>query len=72
MRTQITFILRLWIDPRAEPSAWEGQVECIADGQRAHVRGGEELARFFEAHAVSLDDRQFALGAAVPADGGNR
>jgi hypothetical protein len=52
MRTQVTFILRLWIDPQAEPPAWEGQVECIADGERAHVRGAEELAHFVAVHAL--------------------
>jgi hypothetical protein len=57
MRTQVTFILRLWIDPEAEPPSWEGQVECIADGERTHVRGREELARFVEAHAVSAGTR---------------
>ncbi len=49
MRTLFTFILRLWIDPQAEEPAWEGQVECVADGARAHVRSAEELARFIEA-----------------------
>lgn len=52
MRTQVTFILRLWIDPQAETAAWEGQAECVADGARAHVRGQEELAHFIAAHAA--------------------
>lgn len=50
MRKLITFIVRLWADAQAEPPAWEGQVECIADGARAHVRGGEALVQFVEAH----------------------
>ncbi len=49
LRTLFTFILRLWIDPQAEEPAWEGQVECVADGARAHVRSAEELARFIAA-----------------------
>ncbi len=53
MRTLPTFILRLWIDPQPEGPAWEGQVECVADGARAHVRSPEELARFIEAQAAN-------------------
>jgi hypothetical protein len=49
MRTVVTFILRLWIDPQANEPTWEGQVECVADGARAHIRNQEELARFIEA-----------------------
>jgi hypothetical protein len=49
MRTQVTFILRLWVDPQAEEPTWEGQVEEVAGGERAHVRSPEELARFIEA-----------------------
>ena len=45
MRTQVTFILRLWIDPHAEPPAWEGRVVCVADGAHAHVRGVERGSR---------------------------
>lgn len=52
MRKQVTFILRLWTDPQHAPSSWEGQVECVADGERAHVRGGEELLRFVETHVA--------------------
>jgi len=54
MRTQVTFILRLWIDPQAEPAAWEGQAECVADGARAHVRGIVDLAQFIAAHTGPL------------------
>ncbi len=62
MRTLVTFILRLWIDPQAKelalsgsegPPAWEGQVECVADGARAHVRSAEDLARFIEAQTAA-------------------
>lgn len=48
MRTLVTFILRLWVDPQAEAPAWEGRVENVANGERAHVRGPEELARFLD------------------------
>jgi hypothetical protein len=48
MRTLVTFILRLWVDPQVDEPAWEGQVEDVASGERAHVRGPEELARFIE------------------------
>ncbi len=52
MRTLVTFILRLWVDQTREP-AWEGQVECVADGARTHVRSVEELARFIEAQTAT-------------------
>ena len=52
MRTLVTFILRLWMDPQAEELAWEGQIECVASDERAHVRSPEDLARFIEAQAV--------------------
>ena len=52
MRTLVTFILRLWVDPQVEEPAWEGQVECITSDERAHVRGPEELARFIEAQTL--------------------
>ncbi|MBU0490487.1 MAG: hypothetical protein KKA73_01425 [Chloroflexi bacterium] len=52
MRTLVTFILRLWIDPQAEAPAWEGQVECVSSDQRAHVRGVADLARFIEAETI--------------------
>ena len=49
MRTLVTFILRLWVDPQADGPAWEGRVECVRNGRRAHVRGPEDLARFVAA-----------------------
>ncbi|MBN1660654.1 MAG: hypothetical protein JXA93_19820 [Anaerolineae bacterium] len=52
MRTLVTFILRLWVDPGAEGPAWEGRVENVASGERAHVRGPEELTRFLDAQTA--------------------
>jgi hypothetical protein len=49
MRTLVTFILRLWVDSQAEEPAWEGQVENVTSGERVHVRGVEDLARFINA-----------------------
>lgn len=49
LRTLVTFILRLWVDPQTKKPAWEGQVECVRDGARIHIRSQEELARFVEA-----------------------
>ena len=49
MRTLVTFILRLWVDPQADQPAWEGRVEEVASGEQVHVRGPEDLARFIEA-----------------------
>jgi hypothetical protein len=57
MRTLVTFILRLWVDPQAEGPGWEGQVECVASEERAHVRGPDDLARFIEAQAVESGAR---------------
>ena len=53
MRTLVTFILRLWVDPEAEKPGWEGRIEEVTGGERAHVRGPEELARFIEAQTAS-------------------
>ncbi len=61
LRTLVTFILRLWVDPQSEGHAliggegpvWEGQVECVADGARAHVRSVEDLARFIAAQTIT-------------------
>jgi len=50
MRTLVTFIVRLWVDPQVEEPTWEGQVECVASGERVHVRRQEELVRFIESH----------------------
>jgi hypothetical protein len=52
MRTLVTFVLRLWVDSQAEGPAWEGQVECVTDGERTYVRGREDLAQFVEAYAA--------------------
>ncbi len=57
MRTLVTFILCLWVDPQAdapalsgsEGPAWEGRVECVRTGRRAHVRDVTDLARFIAA-----------------------
>ncbi|HOU15642.1 MAG TPA: hypothetical protein PKZ84_21265 [Anaerolineae bacterium] len=49
LRTLVTFIVRLWIDPQAKEPAWEGQVECVRDGTRAHIRSPDDLVRFIEA-----------------------
>lgn len=53
MRTLVTFILRLWVDPEAEKPGWEGRIEEVAGGERAHVRSPEELARFIEAQTAN-------------------
>lgn len=53
MRTLVTFILRLWVDPEAEKPGWEGRIEEVASAERAHVRGPEELARFVEVQTTN-------------------
>ena len=52
MRTLVTFILRLWVDPQAEEPGWGGRVENVASGERAHVRGAQDLARFLDAQTA--------------------
>lgn len=52
MRTLVTFILRLWVDPQAKEPAWEGRVENVTSGERVHVCGPEELACFIEAQTA--------------------
>lgn len=46
MRHLVTFILRLWVNTEAVPPACEGEVECVATGERIHVRKQEDVARF--------------------------
>jgi len=29
-----SFVLRLWIEPTAEPTQWRGQLECVGDGEK--------------------------------------
>ncbi len=55
MRRLVTFIVRLWVEDPTEPSAWEGQVECVADGARGPLRAPEDLLRFIEAHAATRE-----------------
>jgi hypothetical protein len=50
MRHQVTFILRLWVNPDSGPTPCEGQVECVATGEQAHVRSQAEAARFILRH----------------------
>lgn len=53
VRTLVTFILRLWVDPQIKGPAWEGQVECVCNGARIHIRSQEELLRFIEAQTAA-------------------
>ena len=48
MRHLVTFILRLWVDPESSPTAYEGQVECVATGEQKHIRSQAEAAHFIE------------------------
>ncbi|HNR97264.1 MAG TPA: hypothetical protein PKO09_10965 [Anaerolineae bacterium] len=56
MRRLVTFVVRLWVDPDAQQPSWEGQVECVGSGERAHVCGTEELARFVDEHVVQREE----------------
>ena len=53
MRRLITFIMRLWLDVQAEPSTWEGEVECVTDDKRVQIRAPEELLAFIDAHTAA-------------------
>jgi hypothetical protein len=46
MRRLVTFIVRLWVDAKSDPTSCEGQVEYIATGERAHIRSEEEVLHF--------------------------
>ena len=61
MRTLVTFILRLWVDPQAGEPAWEGRVEEVASGEQVHVRGPEDLARFIEAQTSEAKEKRHDL-----------
>ena len=50
MRRHVTFILRLWVDSEDGLAAYEGQVECLATGERRHIRTQEEVIHFIETH----------------------
>jgi predicted secreted Zn-dependent protease len=64
MRTLVTFILRLWVDPEAVEHNWEGQVECVASGERTHVRGPDDMARFIEARIAESQTEDVRRGGA--------
>ena len=49
MRHLVTFILRLWVETETDSPNWEGQVECVATGERLHVRNRDDIAHFVEA-----------------------
>lgn len=51
MRKTVTFIMRLWVDPQNSHPNIEGQVECIADGDKAHVFSIEDLSHFIKIHS---------------------
>lgn len=46
MRHLATFIVRLWVDPKSDPTTCEGQVEYVATGEQVHIRSEEEAIRF--------------------------
>ena len=46
MRRVITFILRLWVTSETALPACEGEVECVATGEREHIRTGADAERF--------------------------
>ncbi|HOV47004.1 MAG TPA: hypothetical protein PLM06_00015 [Anaerolineae bacterium] len=53
MRRLVTFVVRLWVDVQTDLPAWEGQVECIADGEHAHIGTADELLGFIYAHVTT-------------------
>jgi len=55
MRRLITFIMRLWLDVQAEPSTWDGEVECVADGAYGPIHTPEDLLGFIAAHAPTSE-----------------
>lgn len=55
MRRLMTFIVRLWLDVQAEPSTWEGEVECVPDGAHGPIRAPEDLLGFIAAHAPTSE-----------------
>ena len=60
MRHLVTFIVRLWIDTEADSAVCDGQVECVATGERVHVRNREDIVRFIDTrlHIPESDQRQ--------------
>jgi len=53
MRRLVTFIVRLWVDVQTDLPTWEGQVECVADGEHAHIGTAEELLGFIHTHTAT-------------------
>jgi hypothetical protein len=51
MRTQITFVVRLWVKPDQEVGdpEWLGQVECVSSGEQLRFRNWERLVAFLAA-----------------------
>jgi hypothetical protein len=48
MRRLMVFILRLWGDLDSDPPPYEGQVECVASGERMHIQRPDEIIQFIE------------------------
>jgi hypothetical protein len=48
VRRLVTFILRLWVNSEDGLATYEGQVECVATGERMHIRTQEEVIHFIE------------------------
>ena len=63
MRHLVTFIVRLWIDTEADAASCEGQVECVATGERGHVRNREDIVRFIDTrlHVPESDQGRAAI-----------
>jgi hypothetical protein len=52
MRTFVTFILRLWVDPQAVDQPWEGQAECVTTGEQVHVHSPENVLDFIKSQTI--------------------
>jgi len=38
-----SFVLRLWVEPGADPRQWRGQLECVGDREKTHFTGPNGL-----------------------------
>lgn len=53
-RQTISFVVRLWHEPGADPAQWRGQIEHVGSGDIAHFQFSNGLWEFLSQHAEFL------------------
>ena len=68
MRTQITFVVRVWVKPdqQAGDPEWLGQVECVNSGKQVRFRSWDRLITFLAAAGAEAGQVNPDRGADTP------